>query len=320
MGTSRIKPHIEAMRLACRIAILALAAWPVAAEPWVHRGLATHPQVGHIFETASGARLSEPELRARAAAARFLALGEKHDNADHHRLQARLVAAQPVGGSVVLEMIDRDRDRDLVAFQMRDGWRPAALGAAIGWEAAGWPAWGIYQPIAEAARRRHALLRGGDLTTFERRAIGRGEAPDDAPLDSDSEADLRREVAGAHCGHAPAAALPAMARVHRARDASLARRMAALAAGPEAAGPVALIAGNGHVRRDRGVPWHLATLGFPRDQLLVVGILEVPRDGAMLVVESLRAQYDVVWITPRVDMIDPCEQFAEQLRRMRGRS
>ena len=82
-----------------------------------------------------------------------------------------------------------------------------------------------------------------------------------------------------------------------------------------------LIAGNGHVRADWGVPWHLGRLA-PETRILTIGLLEV-EPGAIRpgnyrhVFEVDRSPFDFLWFTPRVDLLDPCEVFAEQLERAR---
>jgi hypothetical protein len=75
-----------------------------------------------------------------------------------------------------------------------------------------------------------------------------------------------------------------------------------------------LIAGNGHVRRDLGVPLHLATRA-PQRGVLAVGIVEVVEGVARA--EDYVApgagdipQFDVAIFTPRTDRPDPCAGFA----------
>ncbi|MEL6189575.1 MAG: hypothetical protein AAFU79_33535, partial [Myxococcota bacterium] len=52
---------------------------------------ADHPLVGVVWDVKAGVALDGPELDARLGAARFVMLGEKHDNPDHHTLQGALV-------------------------------------------------------------------------------------------------------------------------------------------------------------------------------------------------------------------------------------
>jgi uncharacterized iron-regulated protein len=97
-----------------------------------------------------------------------------------------------------------------------------------------------------------------------------------------------------------------MVNAQRARDMRMARALAG--AGVER---TALIAGNGHVRRDRGVPLYLAGASA-----LAIGQVEVrpgvdaPADyfGGFASVRS----YDYVRFTPRATREDPCITFRKR--------
>ena len=52
-----------------------------------------HPLVGRNWDTRAQAFVTRDALIQRAAGARLVLLGEIHDNADHHRLQAEVLAA-----------------------------------------------------------------------------------------------------------------------------------------------------------------------------------------------------------------------------------
>ena len=119
---------------------------------------------------------------------------------------------------------------------------------------------------------------------------------------------LMEELVIAHCGQAPAHVVLGMYRVQRARDAMMADRLAAASG---RAGGI-LIAGNGHVRADRGVPWYLARID-PDAAVVSVGLLEV-HDELTVVPDTL--PYDYVWFTPRVTNEDPCAAHATELRRI----
>ena len=124
-------------------------------------------------------------------------------------------------------------------------------------------------------------------------------------------ASLADEIRAGHCGMANDAMVTAMLDVQRARDASLAD---ALLRADERMPPV-LIAGAGHVRKDAGVPVYLARR-VPDKRTLSVAFLEVGGFAEPPLVE-LAAQYDFVWYTPRVDDLDPCDRFKEQLEKMK---
>ena len=102
----------------------------------------------------------------------------------------------------------------------------------------------------------------------------------------------------------------------RARDAQMAE---ALLTVPTSGGAV-LIAGNGHVRNDYGVPAYIRRLD-PGTRTVSIALLEV--DGERTTVEryadrfSGRFPFDYVWFTPAVDDEDPCEKFRKSLERLK---
>ena len=315
-------------RSACLLPLsLALVVFACASAPqgWQEEGGATHPLVGDIYRVADGRPASEADLMDAAAAADFVLIGERHDNRDHHRLQARLVRAVQRDArrprAVAFEMIGADRQLDVVEYLDAHPGDAAGLGAAVDWAASGWPDWALYEPIARAALANGGQIVAAGLDQEQRRAVFeqgaralRASFVRRTGLDRDLAApltsDLRDELRAAHCDQAPPEVLSGMYRVQRARDAMLADRLAA-AAGK--AGGV-LIAGNGHVRKDRGVPWYLARLR-PAARTLSIGLLEVQDE---LRQAPADLPYDYVWFTPRVDHAqDPCAAYEGDLRRLR---
>jgi uncharacterized iron-regulated protein len=300
---------------------LALGACANGTLPRMHG--TDHPLAGQIYRAADGVRVDQGTLIADASAAEFVLIGEQHDNPEHHRLQAHLVAAlqqqRQSPRAVAFEMIPAWRQLDVVEYLDADG-ELAGLGEAIAWDASGWPEWAWYQPIAEAALVSDAEIVGADLGIAEKRAAflqgaqafrstfvqrtGLGEAWP-APM----MVSLQNELRTAHCDQVPGRVVIGMMRVQRARDAMMADRLAATAG----KGGGVLIAGNGHVRKDRGVPWYLARLR-PGGRSVSIGLLEV-QDEIREPPQGL--PYDYVWFTPRVeDRGDPCEAHDPELERL----
>ncbi len=267
-----------------------------------------------VFDTVSGRRLEEGRLWARLAAADFLILGETHDNAEHHRLQARIVRrleAMPPGvGAVAFEMLTVDRqpvvDRHLAAADAD----LAVFAEAVGWQRSGWPDFALYEPVFAAAVESGARVLAADLAagvTARIRKEGFAALDPafvrrtglDRPLPPALEEGLRETLARAHCGRLPESVLSGMLRVQRARDAMLADRVASFGGD----GRVVLITGNGHARKDWGVPFYLARLA-PGRRIVSVGLIEV-RPGEAL--EPAGRPFDLVWFTggPRRGA-DPC--------------
>jgi len=78
-----------------------------------------------------------------------------------------------------------------------------------------------------------------------------------------------------------------------------------------------LIAGAGHVRKDRGVAALLARLR-PRQKVVELAFAEVSDDADQPyeyadAFAAPRLPFDYVWFTPRENMQDPCERFKKQL-------
>ena len=83
-----------------------------------------------------------------------------------------------------------------------------------------------------------------------------------------------------------------------------------------------LIAGAGHARSDRAVPFHLRRMA-PGRAIISLAFLDVSTgaDAATAYAAPFGGEtlpFDYVWFTPRVDIRDACERFEEQLKKMRG--
>jgi uncharacterized iron-regulated protein len=295
-------------------------------ESQVARG---HPLVGRVWDVKA-ARFVEPrELTDRLAASRWVLLGERHDNPDHHALQARLVRELVAAGrrpAVGFEMFSTDDAPAIARYLALHPKSAAGLGDAVNLKRSGWD-WRVYQPIAQAALDAGLPIVATNLSRAATEALrknglgGLGRAmltqlKLDAPRPPAVSASMAREIRESHCGQAPEGALDRMVDTQWARDARIAEALAR-AGGRDGA---VLIAGAGHVRRDRGVPAHLARHA-PGTPAASLAFLEVeatrtaPSDYATRFEGTL--PFDYVWFTPRVDDVDPCEKFKKALEQLR---
>ena len=311
---------------------LALGACRTAVAPgaWQSPIGTNHALVGTVWDVARGAFVDEATVLARLAASRYVLLGEKHDNADHHRLQARAVQSMVAAGrrpAVVFEMFTSAQAAALarhLAERPRDA---AGIADAVNWKASGWPDWAWYQPIAAAALDAGAPVVASNFDADQLRALRRDgyAALDrafvaryqlDAPLPAETDRVLTKVRRYSHDGHAPYRIVPGMIAVQRARDARFADTM--VGAGGNGA---VLIAGAGHVRNDRGVPAFLRRVAPPDATIVTIGFLEVetrharPRDYAGRFDGAL--PFDYVWFTPATSDVDPCEEFRKSLERLK---
>ncbi len=246
----------------------------------------------------------------RLRASRFVLLGEVHDNAEQHRQRAALLDALLADGrptTIVFEQMGRDQDAAIDAAP-RDA---EAIADAGRLDRRAW-AWPLHKPLVEAALAASAPIRGGNLEAAEVRATVR-DALAGAPADLqsmladmswrvDQQAEIEQEIDAGHCHALPASQWPAMAMAQRARDAAMAK---ALIAAAGASSRAVLIAGNGHVRRDLGVPHYLRATGVPQSTITSVGYLEAPA-------AAQGEPYDIVKITPAAARDDPCEAFVKR--------
>jgi len=275
-------------------------------DPWLTTAGSEHPLVGRIWLVGAGRFGSWAELTERAAAAPYLLLGEQHDHPDHHRIQAALVAVRPRHTPVRFEMLDED---DQPAQET-----PTAFAASVAWEHSRWPSFALYEPLVAAslaaghvllpaspsrARVRDTMMSGlQTLPAEERATLGL-----DRPLPATHAAALASEIEAAHCGHANAQLVEMMTAGQRLKDAWMARELLKAPVG-------VLVAGGGHARTDRGVGAHL-----PSGRALAVLPVAV-QDEARRPQDYDATGYDVLVFTPRLDDLDPCETFREQLKNL----
>jgi uncharacterized iron-regulated protein len=316
-----LRPALAALLMMLMLSPLAALAAPLPAPTLP----ADHPLAGRIWHPATGQFLSPEALAALLAPAQAVLLGETHDNPDHHAAQAWAVRELAAAGGhplVAFEMIDRDRQGDLDA-------RPSdldGLGAALTWEARGWPAWSLYRPIAEAALAAGGGLAAANLPAESTRQIARRNEPADLaarlgldiPLADEDTLAMADEIRASHCNMMPESAIPAMVRVQRARDSEMAETILDLSRRP-GQGPVVLIAGAGHARSDRGVPARLRRIA-PDLRVISVGFIEV-ESGATdpaAYAERFRASalpFDAVWFTGRAEREDSCAQLQRHMKK-----
>lgn len=226
-------------------------------------------------------------------------IGETHDNPYHHVEQAGLVA-RIAPSAVVFEMLTPEQNDGTVLPRFSD---PAELPEFLGWAGSGWPDFEMYRPIFDAAPEARIYGAGvpRDKLTGDTAGVF---GPDAAayglndPLPPEEQALREAGQMQAHCDALPEEMLPVMVDIQRLRDAALAR--AALRALDEAGAPVVVIAGNGHARKDWGVPAHLARL---RPGVSVRAIGQTEEDAA------IEGGFDEVLSSPAAERGDPCAAF-----------
>ncbi len=215
-----------------------------------------------------------------------------------------------------MEQFDRERQADIERARRerpRDARHVIDLATpAKGTRGGNWN-WDYYRPFVELALEYDVPLVAANLSTADAnkvvregyaavfdaasmKALGLG-----AVIAPEWQAAQEREIDIGHCKALPPSTLPAMARGQLARDAV----MAAILGGHALHG-VVLIAGNGHVRRDIGVPRWLSPA--QRTRVLTVGFLESD------ISPALETAFDAVVRTAATERPDPCIAFKQRMK------
>ena len=262
-----------------------------------------HAQLGQIVELASGQVITPQQLVEHLAKAPRVLVGEQHDNPDHHALQlwlSRELAAQRPQGSLLLEMLNPDQQArvEQVQAEVRAGRMPVDTIAALAWQP-GWD-WGLYGALVQyQLRQPYPLLaanldRAEIMQIYQARPTLQGTASTAPAVQEKLQADIRES----HCGLLPDSQIPAMLAVQQQRDRRMAER---LLAAPQ---PAMLLAGAFHVRKDLGVPLHLADLGAGEGNLVLI-LAEVGKQPAA-------DSADYVWYTAANAPEDHCAKLRKK--------
>lgn len=246
-------------------------------------------------------------------------LGELHDNAEHHRLRLDVLRRAFAAGwrpALAMEQFDRERQPDIErarAEKPRDVQHLIALAATPAGTNRGTWQWDFYRPFVALALEYGVPLIAANLSNADVSRVvreGTGAVFDAAgaqalglsqAVPAGLQAAQEREIDDGHCKALPARLLPAMARGQMARDAVMASILAR-----HASRGVVLIAGNGHVRRDIGVP-HWLPAGL-RHRTWTVGYLEYGNNAV------LDNAFDAVNRTAAAPRADPCIAFAKRMK------
>lgn len=181
----------------------------------------------------------------------LLLVGEQHDAPEHQRLEHQLIdtlAARGTLAAVALEMADAGTSTAHLSRRADE----AAAQAALRWNDAAWP-WRAYGPVVMAAVRAGVPVLGANLPRERMREV-MADAQLDARLTPAALQAQQQAIREGHCGLLPEAQIAPMTRIQIARDIRMAH---ALERAHLPGKTVVLVAGGGHVLRDRGVPVHL---------------------------------------------------------------
>ncbi|MDY6980676.1 MAG: ChaN family lipoprotein [Pseudomonadota bacterium] len=269
-----------------------------------------HPLNGKIRDVTQQRFIDRVALTRQLQGVEYLLLGEKHDNPEHHRHQAWF-----------LEQLARYHDRVSVAFEMIDQQQGEALRERrfdsadelirlLDQHPNGWKYTTYYRDLFVTAIDNNFAIRAANMNRRHLREVIRSDERidpayqrllDTTPWSNAQNTALKHNIEESHCNMLDTQTVDMMVRAQRLRDAVMARAMLS------SEQPVrVLIAGNGHVRNDRGVPVYLD----PGSAILSVGFIEVDPERQRS--EEYSLPFDIAWFTSPVEREAPCEAFQRQ--------
>ncbi len=262
----------------------------------------------------------------------IVVLGEVHDNSIHHELRAYILghaARSDTRKPIIFEQLRTDRQPALDAFAELQTKSPdqatlPEFKRLTDWDKSGWQQYN-YDPLLQEALVSNLPLYAGDVPRAAMMKVakdGEGALPADerarlkldVPLGPKLDDASLTELVESHCNTMPKEAMGGMAYAQRYRDATLADTVLKAA---EKHGSAILIAGNGHVRTDRGVPWYIRQRA-PGKKVVSVMLVEVEdgkTDPEAYVPRDPNGQpaADYIIFTPRAERQDPCEKMREKM-------
>lgn len=251
-----------------------------------------------ILEKTGGSAATQTALRLDALLpADVLLIGEQHDATAHHQIEQQIVSSLAVRGmlaALALEMAEVGTS----TAQLKPSSSEEQTRRALKWDDKAWP-WEAYGPAVMTAVRAGVPVLGANLP----RAELQGKLNDgklDVQLAGPALKAQQQAIRAGHCNLLPESQITPMTRVQIARDITMAATIHQLVLPGKV---VVLLAGNGHVDRNLGVPQHLRADVQAKSVHLRAG------DG--MDIDKANA-FDSVWTTPALPVTDHCAGLKEQ--------
>ncbi len=301
--------------------------------------LSAHPLLDKIWSVKEQQFINLASLQKRMVAQDYIFLGETHDNARHHQLQAQFIhhlSSKNKSLSVAFEMLNKNQQTIIDHFtahyyannSSNNTIKTTAeitdiFAREINWQQSGWPEWSYYRPIFYQTLQAQAQIIAANLSLKQIRQLikkGRQTLNDDYQqlldkyhYDKITEARLLQEVQAAHCNMLPESMLSPMLMAQQVRD--LAMMRAIQPSEQSLHSQTLLIAGSGHTRTDYGIPFYL-NQEYPLLKKSSIAFIEVSDDKPLVSdyaqvwgETNKQLPFDYVWFTHRAERKDPCKKM-----------
>ena len=214
--------------------------------------------VSPILQPAGGTLASAAATAARVDAllpADALLIGEQHDAAEHQQIEQQVVA-HLAGRGLLAALAIEMADAGASTATLKPTATEQQVQNALKWNNKGWP-WAAYGAAVMTAVRAGVPVLGANLPTAQMRS-SMGDAKLDTQLPGPALKAQQQLIRIGHCNLLPESQITPMTRIQIAKDQAMTQTIEDLALPGKV---VVLLAGNGHVNRQLGVPQHLpATL------------------------------------------------------------
>jgi len=289
--------------------------------------LRDHQLVGKIWDVKQQAFISKAILKNRSLESEYLLLGERHDNLVHHQHQTWFIqqlAKSPQQVSVAYEMIDNEQGLRLAKQKINS---VEHLIKELNRSKSSWEYEQRYKSLFTETLAAGYKINSANLSSKQLMQIvmqGEMNLPvaykrmlNKTPLSAEQNKALLLEINESHCNMLDANATSKMALAQRLRDSIMAHSLL------KSRAPVkVLIAGMGHVRKDRGVPLYLQTNLYAQEKqakILSIGLLEVELDkpDPLAYAELWDGHilpFDIVLFTPQVEREDACAKLLKHFK------
>jgi uncharacterized iron-regulated protein len=234
-----------------------------------------------------------------------LLLGEVHDNKEGHKLRFDdLRQRVEAGWRPVIAMEQFDRETQDLLNDAQKGCLDASCVIRV-MHSKRWD-WQLYHPIIQLALTHQLpliaanlsradaskVVRDGVASSFDAATVSAYKLKD--PLPSDLRRGQEKAIQEGHCNMVSDIMLPGMVNAQVARDIWMAKLIR-----EQQPRDVVLIAGNGHVRKDIGVPRWLNAME-PKLNVRAIGFVEP---------DGLQGSYDEIRKVQAQKRPDPCAKF-----------
>ena len=298
---------------------------PASADKKVDEPLKLLPQehtlIGKIWDTHDKSFIAKNKLLENVFTSDYVLLGETHDNIKHHQDHGWIIkeiANKSKQAAIAFEMLNQDQANVVnnVEFENTDELLEMLEQAGTGWEYKKY-----YKPVFDSVFRAKLPMYAADLgkeTLMKIVTKGVEHAPKEVrellektTLSKEAHESLKKEIEMTHCGMINDEMTRAMMLGQRVRDAAIGNSLFNMRNDPVET--AILVAGSGHVRKDRGAPMYLESQD-KNAKITSIAWLEIDKDTTDPQTYSKRwgtnqLPFDYVIFTAQVDRPDPCEEM-----------